>query len=137
MTPTACACTKLRRSARAVTAMYDAAIVSTGLTTPQFALLRMLDRAGACSLSALAVQTGHDRTSISRMVTGLVQRGLITFAPGKDQRERIVATTAAGLAALASARHGWEVAEARIDAALGADRAVLFALLDRIEAMAA
>lgn len=133
MTPTLCACTKLRRSARSVTALYDAAIATTGLTTPQYSLLRILDRGGDCSLSTLADRTGHDRTSISRMVASLVERGLIAVVPARDQRERIVTVTVDGRAAVDGARDGWEAAEARMDAVLGADRAVLFALLDRIE----
>lgn len=135
MIPTTCACTKLRRSARAVTALYDAALEPTGLTTPQFSLLRMLVRSGPCSVTGLSERTGHERTSISRMVAGLRDRGLIALTPAGDHRERIVTITPGGEAAIESARAGWEAAEARIDAILGDDRATLFGLLDRIEGL--
>jgi DNA-binding MarR family transcriptional regulator len=137
MLPTLCACTKLRRSARAVTAFYDAALEGSGLTTPQFSLLRLLARAGPSSLSAFAAQTGHDRTTISRTVGALRDQGLVQSAEGPDQRAHMVALSPAGRAAIARSIPAWEAAEARVDAALGGDRTTLFALLDRIEGMAA
>lgn len=133
MLPTVCSCTKLRRSARAVTAFYDAALEGSGLTTPQFSLLRLLDRSGPCTLTQFADHTGHDRTTISRTVGALRDQGLVQPAKGQDQRARTIEISAAGRAAIARGNPAWEKAEARIDAALGGDRAALFALLDRIE----
>lgn len=133
MLPTVCACTKLRRAARAVTAFYDAALEGSGLSTPQFSLLRLLDRSGPCSLTAFAERTGHDRTTISRTVGALRDQGLVRTADGGDQRARIVEIAPAGKAAIARCLPAWEAAEHRIDTLLGADRQALFALLDRIE----
>ena len=133
MLPTLCACTKLRRSARAVTAFYDAALDGSGLTTPQFSLLRLLARAGACSLTQFAEHTGHDRTTISRTVGTLRQHGLVQPAKGEDRRERMIELSPAGREAIARSLPAWEAAEARVDALLGGDRATLFALLERIE----
>jgi DNA-binding MarR family transcriptional regulator len=133
MLPTHCACTKLRRSARAVTAFYDAALDDSGLSTPQFSLLRLLDRSGPCSLTAFAEHTGHDRTTISRTVGALRDHGLVRFAEGGDQRARIVELAPAGKAAIARCLPAWEAAERHVDDLLGQDRVALFALLDRIE----
>ena len=133
MLETVCACTKLRRSARIVSSLYDEALAPAGFTVAQFSLLRMLQRAGPCSLTGLAVATGHDRTTLNRTLQPLEEAGLITSAAGKDQRARIVAVTDKARAAMRSAQPRWEEAERRIDAALGADRAALFAVLDRVE----
>lgn len=133
MLETVCTCTKLRRSARAVTAFYDAALDGSGLTTPQFSLLRMLARSGPCSLTEFADHTGHDRTTISRTVGALRDAGLVQNAKTSDQRARRIELAPAGHAAIARSSVAWEAAEARVDALLGGKRAQLFALLDRIE----
>ena len=41
---TPCACSTLRRAARAVTAVYDAALAPSGLRITQFSILRKLAR---------------------------------------------------------------------------------------------
>lgn len=133
MLETVCACTKLRRSARVVSSLYDEALAPAGFTVAQFSLLRMLQRAGPCSLTALAAATGHDRTTLNRTLRPLEQAGMIISAAGRDQRARIVAVTDDARAAMRRAQPRWEEAERRIDAALGPDRAALFAMLDRVE----
>ena len=135
MLDTACACNKLRRSARIVTALYDEALAPAGLSVAQFSLLRMLQRAGPCSLSAFAAATGHDRTTLNRTLKPLEDAGLISSSAGKDQRARIVEITARAVDAMRQAQPRWQEAEARIDAALGMDRGALFAILDRVEGL--
>lgn len=137
MLETLCACTKLRRSARIVSGLYDEALAPAGFTVAQFSLLRMLQRAGPCSLTALAAATGHDRTTLNRTLRPLEQAGMIASAAGADRRARLVAVTDEAKAAMRRAQPRWEEAERRIDAALGPDRAALFAMLDRVEALRA
>jgi DNA-binding MarR family transcriptional regulator len=133
MLDTACACNKLRRSARIVTALYDEALAPAGLSVAQFSLLRMLQRAGPCSLTRFAQATGHDRTTLNRTLRPLEAAGFVASSSSPDQRARIVAVTEKAREAMREAQPRWEEAEARIDAALGMDRAALFAMLDRVE----
>ena len=136
MLSTVCVCAKLRRSARIVSALYDEALEPSGLSVAQFSLLRMLQRAGPCSLTALAAATGHDRTTLNRTLKPLEQAGLVTSSPcGEDQRARIVAVTDRARAAMRAAQPHWEDAQARIHGALGGDQENLFDSLDRIEAL--
>jgi DNA-binding MarR family transcriptional regulator len=137
MLDTQCACNKLRRSARVITALYDEEMAGTGFTVAQFSLLRTLQRAGPCSLSAFAEATGHDRTTLNRTLRPLEQAGFITSCAGKDQRARIVCITDAARTAMRAAQPAWLAAQAKVDAALGADRASLFAILDRVEGLRA
>jgi len=137
MLETVCACSKLRRSARIVSGLYDEALAPAGFSVAQFSLLRMLQRAGPCSLTALAAATGHDRTTLNRNLRPLEEAGMIASATGEDQRARIVCVTDRAKAAMRRAQPRWEEAERRIDAALGADRQALFALLDRVEGLRA
>jgi len=137
MLETRCACSKLRRAARIVTALYDTALAPAGFTVAQFGLLRMLQRAGPCSLTTLAEASGHDRTTLNRTLRPLEMAGFVASAPGADQRARIVSVTGAGRAAMRRAQPSWEEAEQRIEDQLGPDRAALFVLLDRVEELRA
>jgi len=136
MLPTSCACSKLRRSARIVSAIYDEALAPSGLSVAQFALLRMLERAGPCSLSALAEASALDRTTLNRNLRPLQESGLVVSADcTEDQRARIVQLSDDGRAAIRGAEPHWRAAQARIDAALGSERETLFRILDRVEAL--
>lgn len=133
MLTTVCACAKLRRSARIVSAVYDEALAPAGLTVAQFSLLRMLERRGPCSLTAFGEATGHDRTTLNRTLKPLEERGLVVSKPGKDQRQRVVGVTDAGRRSMQLAHPHWERAQARVEEKLGPDHSALFAILDRIE----
>jgi DNA-binding MarR family transcriptional regulator len=134
MLDTLCVCAKLRRSARIVSAIYDEALEPSGLSVAQFSLLRMLQRAGPCSLTALAEATGHDRSTLNRTLRPLEQAGLVASSPcGEDLRARIVGITDEARAAMRAAQPHWEAAQDRIRRALGTDHGHLFASLDRIE----
>lgn len=137
MLSTTCACARLRRSARIVSSLYDEALTPAGLTVAQFSLLRMLQRAGPCSLTAFGAATGHDRTTLNRTLKPLEQAGYVQSAGGQDSRTRIVSVTDAGRVAIGRAEPLWAEAQQRIETALGADYPALFALLDRIEGLKA
>jgi DNA-binding MarR family transcriptional regulator len=135
MLDTVCVCAKLRRSARIASALYDEALAPSGLSVAQFSLLRMLQRAGPCSLTALAEATGHDRTTLNRTLAPLAAAGFVASSPGADQRARIVEVTDAARAAMRRGQPHWEAVQARLRGALGEDHDRLFDLLDRVEAL--
>jgi DNA-binding MarR family transcriptional regulator len=128
-----CACTKLRRSARIIGALYDEAMAPSGLSAAQFSLLRLLDRAGPSTLTAFAEATGHDRTTLSRTLRPLEEEGLIAFAPGRDRRSRIARLTETGEERMRDAKPRWDEAQREMEKLLGPEQPRLFALLDRIE----
>lgn len=136
MLPTVCACSKLRRSARIVTSIYDEALAPSGLGVAQYALLRTLGRVGPCPLSSLAEASALDRTTLNRNLRPLEQAGLVASAGcTEDHRARIVQLSEDGRAAIRAAEPLWRAAQARIDAALGGEREALFRILDRVEAL--
>lgn len=137
MLDTHCACNKLRRSARILSGLYDEALAPTGLSVAQFSLLRMLERAGPCSLTEFGAVTGYDRTTLNRTLAPLEKAGFVACACGEDKRARIVEITPAARAVLKKGHPLWEEAQAKVDAALGGERDALFALLDRIEGLRA
>ncbi|MEI9852644.1 MAG: MarR family winged helix-turn-helix transcriptional regulator [Sphingomonas sp.] len=108
-----CACTLLRKAARAVGRFYDEALAGAGMTTAQFAILRHLSRTDALPLSRLAEQLVLDRTSLYRAVAPLIDLGWVAAAPGHGKEKR-ASLTAAGRAAMRAAEPGWEEAQRRL-----------------------
>ncbi len=116
-----CTLASLRRSARAVTQFYDAALRPSGLKITQFGLLAAAYHNGPVAISRMADAMVMDRTTLTRNLKPLEKRGLIRVEPGADQRERIVALTAAGRTALAGAHPLWLEAQDHMVDGLGND----------------
>ncbi|MFC3712200.1 MarR family winged helix-turn-helix transcriptional regulator [Sphingoaurantiacus capsulatus] len=132
----ACACGRIRRASRALTRLYDAALDGAGLTTTQFSILRSLARLDGASVTELAAAMGHERSGLTRLLRPLADAGYVQMGSGVDQRSHGLRITDAGRGAIARALPGWEAMQARVETCLGTeDRAALFDLLERIEAI--
>lgn len=114
-----CACTAVRKAARAISRVYDAELATSGLTTTQFAILRNLEREPAPPLSRLAEAMVMDRTSLYRTLRPMEAAGWISVEAAPRGRAKIVRMTAAGEAACARALPLWEAAQARFVSAMG------------------
>ena len=121
-----CACYNLRRAARAITKLYDDFLRPSGLRTTQFSLLMATRLRGPVTLSKLASLTVTERTTLSRNLTIIENRGLIRIDPGSDRRERQVTLTEQGREALLEAIPLWEKAQTHVEKELGDDRMVSF-----------
>jgi DNA-binding MarR family transcriptional regulator len=120
---TACMCFNMRKAARAITQLYDAALRPTGLKVTQFSLLNALHLAGPLPVTVLADVLGTERTTVTRNLGGLEERNLVRATQeGGDRRVRLVALTDDGVAALAGALPRWEEAQRRAVSALGGAR---------------
>ena len=131
--PANCLCFNLRRAARALTQLYDAALKPAQITAPQFTLLTAVARQGPVSLSDLAAALGMDRTTLTRNLTPLQRDGLVASAEGDDRRVRLLALTAMGRARLEQAEPLWNAVQAKVAGAFGHGPAnTLIAELGRI-----
>ena len=117
-----CACANLRKASRAVTQLYDESLQPSGLRATQYTLLVALSLTGSISITDLAQKLVMDRTTLTRNLTLLEHQGLVTIAPGTDQRTRLVTLTNQGLEAVAKSLPLWEQAQTRIVSGLGRDR---------------
>ncbi len=117
-----CVCTNLRKASRAVTQLYDESLQPAGLRATQYALLVALSLASSTSITDLAQKMVMDRTTLTRNLTLLEHQGLVTIAPGTDQRTRMVTLTNQGREALAKALPLWEQAQTRVVSKLGRER---------------
>jgi DNA-binding MarR family transcriptional regulator len=109
-----CACASVRRVARALTRAYDEALRPTGLTITQFSLLIGAALADGPSIGRLAEVLGFERTTVTRDLRPLRERGLVEVRAGEDRRSRLVEITPAGRRAVADALPRWREAQARV-----------------------
>ena len=114
-----CYCAVLRAAARKTTAIYDAALASTGVNLAQFSLLRKIQRAAPVSLSELGRLAELDRSTIGRNIKVLQRMGLARVTPGEDQREATVTLDEGGLVVLRDGAPLWDEAQRRIEEKLG------------------
>ena len=121
VTELVCACASVRRASRAVTQLYDSWLRRHDIEGPQFALLAMLDRFGETNQAAMGRRFDLDKTTLSRNLKLLNQKGWIAIGQGADARERRVTLTPAGQRRLDAARPAWRQAQDRLRAAMSAD----------------
>jgi DNA-binding MarR family transcriptional regulator len=132
-----CVCTALRKASRALTRLYDDALAPHGLTTTQFALMRVLAREGELVLSTLASRLVMDRTTLYRAVGPLERQGWIEVHDADRGRKRLALITNLGRARIGEAETAWRQIQAEVFDRLGAEAwRDLTATSDRVVALA-
>lgn len=95
----------------------------SGLTVPQFRTLCFLTTAPGSSLSAVADFVGLSLPAMSRLVDGLVDKGLMQRRPCSDDRRQVrLSITPPGEAAITEARQLAQAQLAKAVAALTQDQ---------------
>ena len=117
-----CLCHRTRMAARAITRVYDDALRLTGLRATQVAVLAAVAAEGALSIKALADSLGMDRTTLTRNLRPLEERGYVLLAPEARHRSRMLTLTTTGRAALLDAQPRWEEAQRTVKRRLGSQR---------------
>ena len=117
-----CMAAKVRRAARAVTALYDEKLRPSKLKVGQFTMLVALRMLRDPTVGRMAEALGMDRTTVTRNLKPLERDGLVSLSPGRtDGRNVTVKLTAAGTRRLDRALPLWHEAQRQIEAML-ADR---------------
>ena len=120
---TNCYTTALRRAERAINRIYDNALRPVGVTTAQYSLLSLIERAPVgIALSELAQAQVMDRTTLSRNLTTLERDGLVAIEHGDDRRVRSVSLTEQGHETIRTCRPLWRAAQDRIASEHGLGR---------------
>ncbi len=116
----ACACLNLRGAARAVTQMYDEILRPSGLKATQFSVLAAVATKGPASMTVIAKALVMDRTTLTRNLKPLMDRGLVKADKGADdRRQRRIVVTREGKAVLAKALPLWKKAHEQIVTGIG------------------
>ena len=117
-----CMCHKARMAARTITRAYDEALRRTGLRATQLSVLAAVGARGALSIKALADSLEMERTTLTRNLRPLEEKGYVVLAPERRHRSRMLTLTDAGRSALAEAVPLWEAAQRAVRERLGERR---------------
>lgn len=118
-----CLCFHIRKSARAITQLYEEALRPTGLRATQFSLLIATKVLGTTTINRLAKELVMDRTTLTRNLRPLENQGFLRIMPGKDDaREREVTLTGQGQEVLAEALPLWKNVQQQVEKELGSSR---------------
>jgi DNA-binding MarR family transcriptional regulator len=114
-----CSCFAARLAARTITQHYERHMKPSGLRVTQFTLLVLLQLTGPQPLSRFADQVGVERTTLTRNLRLLLERGWVTESAAGDRRVRMLAITKAGTAAARTALPHWREAQSSLARRLG------------------
>ncbi|MDH3264108.1 MAG: MarR family winged helix-turn-helix transcriptional regulator [Paracoccaceae bacterium] len=121
--PLNCVTFNLQRAVRSLVRGFEEAVRESGLTAPQFSTLALLEGFREMTVGQLAERVGAERTTMTRNLNLLAERGWIAPVAAEDQRLRAFATTEAGRARLEAAMPAWRDYQQRLVAALGPETA--------------
>ena len=117
-----CAVRATRATSRALTRRYDEALRPSGLRATQFPLLVAIALHGSATVTELAETMAMDRTTLTRELRPLEDRGLVMSRPGEDRRARHVEVTDEGRRAIARTLPLWREVQAGVMNHLGERR---------------
>ena len=130
-----CVCSNVRRAARVLTQVYDAALAPSGLKVMQLETLDTLMDFAPATLSRIAEANRHERSAVWRGLQPLIKRGLVRLAAEPDGRQDRYELTDAGRAAFEEGVRLWRGAQDRVLAQLGPDHAHLMTIVGKIDAI--
>ncbi len=116
-----CASLNFRRTARAVTRMYDTAMQNSGIRSTQFAILVGIAKTQPVSMGKLADVLIIDRTTLTRSLRLLQKERLVTISKRTTMRQRLLELTPEGVGALARSLPLWRAVHAQFVSEVGSD----------------
>jgi DNA-binding MarR family transcriptional regulator len=114
-----CAAYNFRRTARAVSRLYDRALEPAGLRSTQFAILTAIAKLEPVAISRVGEILVIDPATMTRNLRLLEKQGLVEISPRGVRRQRLLNLTCKAEKVLAVAVPLWREAQARFLAALG------------------
>ena len=117
-----CAAFNLRRTSRAVTALYDSALAKSRLSSPQVTILIVVAKSEPVPVVVLARIILADHSTLTRNLALLSKKRLVSISPRTAMRRRLVSLTAKGIAALARSLRQWRRIQARFVGSFGVRR---------------
>jgi DNA-binding MarR family transcriptional regulator len=112
-------CASFRRTARALTQLYDQALRPLGLRATQFTILQALSLAGEVSQGQLGEMLAMDSTTLTRTLEIMGRHGWIAERRGEDRRERRLRLANAGETQFKHALPVWERVQSRLRHKMG------------------
>jgi DNA-binding MarR family transcriptional regulator len=116
-----CASFNFRRTARAVTRLFDLAFQDCGLRSTQFTILVGIAKTQPTSISALADLLIIDPTTLTRSLRRLKNEGLLAISDRSKMRQRFLTLTPQGEQILARSLPAWRETQERFVRTIGAE----------------
>jgi DNA-binding MarR family transcriptional regulator len=116
-----CGSLSFRRTARAVTRLYDQAFQSAGIRSTQFSILVAVAKTQPTSIGALSSVLVIDSTTLTRSLKRLQKEDMLTVSPRAVKRQRFVSLTPTGEKLLADSLPAWRAAQERFVQAMGSE----------------
>lgn len=113
-----CLSANLRKTERLVTRHYDTWLAPAGVTAVQLPILAMIASAEEPSLRHLAEHLDLDRSTLSRNLGYLRERGWVKLGPSSGPKPGLISLTAKGRAALTRAHQLWREAHRDLESTL-------------------
>jgi len=114
-----CASFNFRKTARAVTSLFDTALQKSGIRSTQFAILVGIAKSQPVSIGALANLLVIDDTTLTRSLRLLQTEGFIAISNRAAMRQRFLTITAKGERVLGRSLPAWRKAQERFVATVG------------------
>lgn len=115
-----CYCTQFRRSANALTSIYDQELRPLGIKITQLALLRELRVMGPTTFNDVATALALDKSTLSRNIRVLIDAGWVNVSGDTDARVKVATLSDDGARVLKQAEPGWRRAQAQVEALMEA-----------------
>jgi len=116
-----CGSFNFRRTARAVTCLYDQAFQSCGIRSTQFSILVAVAKTQPTSVGTLSSVLIIDSTTLTRSLNRLKKDGLLAVSARAAKRQRFVSLTPKGEKLLADSLPTWRAAQERFVRAMGSE----------------
>jgi DNA-binding MarR family transcriptional regulator len=114
-----CGSFNFRRTARAVTRLYDTAMQESGIRSTQFAILVGIAKSQPVAIGRLGGTLVIDATTLTRSLRLLKKEGLISLSDRAKMRQRFVSMTPKGEKVLARSLPAWRKVHQRFVETLG------------------
>jgi DNA-binding MarR family transcriptional regulator len=116
-----CAALNFRRTARAVSRLYDLALAASGIRATQMAILTAVAKFQPVAMSRIGQILVLDQTTLTRSIRLLQKQGLLEISARSVRRQRFVTLTDSGVNALALAVPLWRAVQAKFLSDMGKD----------------
>ncbi|MBI2424938.1 MAG: winged helix-turn-helix transcriptional regulator [Candidatus Hydrogenedentes bacterium] len=114
-----CIGARVRKLHRAVSKVYEDAFRPYAVSLSQMNVIMMVAARGGCDQVSIATSLDMDVSTLSRVVRGLRDKGLVGIGPGCDDRTHEVFLTESGSALVEETFELWKQSQERVRALIG------------------
>ncbi|PZO20017.1 MAG: MarR family transcriptional regulator [Leptolyngbya foveolarum] len=109
-----CVARRLRQVNRTITRLYDEALRPHGLTVNQLNILAVIISEKQIQPGQLGRSLGMEKSTVSRTIDRMENKGWLKIAPGKDSRTQVLSVTQKGRQLLLTVTPIWDNLQAGI-----------------------